>query len=79
MIDMNDKEIYDDILTIVKKYGSDSNGIIKTEVTRIYTENYGTSKTTIWDYMLDLINSGKLEFKKVGKVQHRLFYPNVIL
>ena len=76
---MNDEEIYDNILTIVKKYGSDSKGITKTEVTRIYAENHGTSITTIWDYILDLINSGKLEFKKVGKVQHRLFYPDTIL
>ena len=75
---MNEEEIYDNILTIVKKYGSDSKGISKTEVTRIYTEQHGTSKTTIWDYILDLINSGKLEFKKVGKVQHNLFYPDII-
>jgi hypothetical protein len=75
---MNDEEIYDNILTIVKKYGSDSNGITKTEVARIYTENYGTSKSTVWDYMVDLIDSGKLEFKKVGKVQHRLFCPDSI-
>ena len=76
---MDNKEIYDNILTIVKKYGSDSNGITKTEVARIYTENYGTSKSTVWDYMLDLIDSKKLEFKKVGKVQCKLFYPNTIL
>jgi len=75
---MNDEEIYDNILKIVEKYGSDSKGISKTEVTRIYTEKHGTSKTTIWDYILDLINSGKLEFKKVGKVQHNLFYPDII-
>ena len=76
---MNDNEIYDNILRIVKENGSDSNGISKTEVTRIYTEKHGTSKTTIWDYILDLINSGKLEFKKVGKVQHKLFYPDTVL
>ena len=75
---MNDDEIYDNILKIVKKYGSDSKGISKTEVTRIYTEKHGTSKTTIWDYILDLINSSKLEFKKVGKVQHKLFLPNIL-
>ena len=74
---MNDQEIYDNIVDIVKKYGSDSKGISKTEVTRIYTEKHCTSKTTIWDYILDLINSGKLEFKKVGKVQHKLFLPIV--
>ena len=77
--DMNDQEIYDNILTIVKEFGSDSKGITKTEVTRRYTENFGTSNTTIWDYILDLIDSGKLEFKKVGKIQHRLFYPDVNL
>ena len=78
VIDMNEEEIYNNILAIVKKYGSDSKGISKTEVTRIYTEKHGTSNTTIWDYILDLINSGKLEFKKVGKVQHNLFYPDII-
>ena len=75
---MNDDEIYDNILKIVKKYGSDSKGISKTEVTRIYTEKHGTSKTTIWDYILDLINSSKLKIKKVGKVQHKLFLPNIM-
>ena len=74
---MNDEEIYDNILNIVEKYGPDSKGISKTEVTRIYTEKHGTSKTTIWDYIIDLINLGKLEFKKVGKVQHKLFLPTV--
>lgn len=74
---MNDEEIYDNILKIVKKHGSGTNGITKTEVTRIYTEKHGTSKTTIWDYILDLINLGKLEFKKSGKVQHKLFLPDV--
>ena len=74
---MNDQEIYDNIVDIVKKHGSDQTGISKTEVTRIYTEKHGTSKTTIWDYILDLINSGKLEFKKVGKVQHKLFLPTI--
>ena len=74
---MDDQEIYDNIVNIVKKHGSDQTGISKTEVTRIYTEKHGTSKTTTWDYILDLINSGKLEFKKVGKVQHKLFLPTV--
>lgn len=74
---MNDGEIYDNILMIVKKYGSDSKGISKTEVTRIYTEKFGTSKTTIWDYILDLIDLGKLDFKKSGKIQHKLFLPTV--
>jgi len=74
---MIDDEIYDNILKIVKKYGSDSKGISKTEVTRIYTEKFGTSKTTIWDYILDLIDLGKLDFKKSGKVQHKLFLPTV--
>ena len=78
IIDMNDKEIYDNILKIVEKYGSDSKGISKTEVTRIYTEKHGTSKTTIWDYMLDLIDLGKLEFKKSSKVQHKLFLPDIV-
>ena len=75
IIDMNDEEIYDNILNIVEKYGPDSKGISKTEVTRIYTEKHGTSKTTIWDYIIDLINLGKLEFKKVGKVQHKVSLP----
>ena len=70
---MYDDEIYNHILQIVKQYGSDSKGISKTEVTRIYTEKYGTSKTTIWNYIFDLIDLGKLELRKSGKVQQKLF------
>ena len=79
IIMLNESQIYENILKIIKEHQLDPKGITKTEVTRRYTENYGTSNTTIWDYILDLINSGKLEFKKVGKIQHRLFYPDVNL
>lgn len=75
---MYDDEIYNNILLIVKKYGSDSKGISKTEVTRIYTEKHGTSKTTIWNYIFDLIDLGKLELRKSGKVQQKLFLPIVL-
>jgi hypothetical protein len=76
---MNDNEIYENILNIVKEHSSALKGISKSEVTRIYSEKHGTSKTTIWDYILDLIDSGKLESRKSSKLQHKLFLPNITL
>ena len=34
------------------------------EINRIYSEKWGTSKTTIWDYIMDMIESGKIELRK---------------
>lgn len=76
MKDMSESEIYKNILSIIEEYNSKINGISKTELTRIYTERFGTSKTTIWEYMLDLINSGKIELRKTKKKQYSLFLTN---
>jgi hypothetical protein len=70
---LDDEKIYENILEIIRKNSSDSKGISKTEVTRIYTEIFGTSKTTIWEYIFDLINSKKIELKKISKKQQALF------
>ena len=72
---MNDNDIYKKILAIIKEHSSYPNGITKTELTRIYSERFGTSKTTIWEYMRDLIDSGKIELRKTKKQQHALFIP----
>jgi len=72
---LNDNEIYEKILSIVRENKSDTKGITKTELTRIYTEKFGTSKTTIWEYMRDLIDSGKIELRKTKIKQHALFIP----
>lgn len=64
---MNEKEIYKNIILIMKEHDSNPKGISKSELTRIYSEKFGTSKTTIWDYILDLIDSGKIESRILGK------------
>ena len=74
---MNDNEIYEKILSIIQENKSDTNGITKTELTRIYTEKFGTSKTTIWEYIRDLIDSGKIELRKTKIKQHALFIPKL--
>ena len=73
---MNGEEIERNIIEIVTEYNSNPNGISKTELTRIYTERFGTSKTTIWEYMRDMIESGKIELRKTKKLQQTLFIPN---
>ena len=72
---MNDEEIEKKIIDIVKEH-SEPKGISKTELTRIFTERWGTSKTTIWDYILDMIDSGKIELRKTTKHYGALFVPN---
>jgi hypothetical protein len=76
---MNDEEIEKNILQIVQESSSDPNGITKTELTRIYSKKWGTSNTTIWDYILDMIESGKIELRKTKKIQSTLFIPNKII
>ena len=73
---MNGEEIERNIIEIVSEHNSNPNGITKTELTRIYTERFGTSKTTIWEYMRDMIESGKIELRKTKKLQQTLFIPN---
>ena len=70
---MNDKEINAKLIEIVKENNSKPKGITKTELARIFIERWGSSKNMIWDYIIDLIDSGKVEFRKVTKQQHALF------
>ena len=76
---MNDQEIENNILQIVKESNSNPNGITKTELTRIYSEKWGTSKTTIWDYIMDMIETGKIELRKTKKIQKALFIPEKMI
>ena len=77
--ELNDNEIDNEIETkitqIVKEHNSNPCGITKTELTRIFTERWGTSKTTIWCYIFDMIESGKIELRKTKKIQSTLFIP----
>jgi len=75
IIDMKDEEIEKKIIQIVEEYNSNPNGITKTELSRIYTERWGTSKTTIWTFILDMIESGKIELRQTKKIQSALFIP----
>ena len=70
---MDDVEIKTKLIQIVKENNSNPKGITKTELARIFVERWGSSKNMIWDYILDLIDSGKVEFRKVTKQQHALF------
>jgi len=76
---MDDKEIEHKILQIVQDHNSNTHGITKTELTRIFTEKWGTSKTTIWDYIMDMIESGKIELRKTKKIQCALFIPDKMI
>ena len=73
---MNEKEIEKKIIDIVRESNSNPHGISKTELTRIFTERWGTSQTTIWGYIFDMIDSGKIELKKTKKIQSTLFVPS---
>lgn len=70
---MDDREIQKKIIQIVRENDSNQYGITKNEVARIYSERWGTSRTTIWDYMMDLIHSGQIELRLVKKQQRALF------
>jgi len=72
---LDEKDIEKKITEIVEQYTTQPHGISKTELTRIYTEKWGTSKTTIWDYILDMIDSGKIELRMTKKKQNTLFIP----
>jgi hypothetical protein len=72
---LKDNEIEQKIIQIIKEHTSNPNGITKTELTRIFTEKWGTSKTTIWDYILEMIESGEIELRQTKKVQSSLFIP----
>ena len=73
IIDMKDEEIEKKITQVVQEHNL--NGITKTELARTFTERWGTSNTTIWDYILDMIESGKIELRQTKKIQSTLFIP----
>ena len=75
MASVYDRDIEKKIIQIIKEHTSNPHGITKTELTRIFTERWGTSKTTIWDYIIDMIDSGKIELRLTKKVQRSLFIP----
>lgn len=71
---MNAREIEEKIIQIVQENNSNPKGITKTELARVFIDRWGSSKNTIWDYILDLIDSGKIELRKNHrKNQHTLF------
>jgi len=72
---MNDEEIEKKITQIVEEHNSNPSGITKTKLSRIYTERWGTSQTTIWTYIFDMIDSGKIELRQTKKIQSALFIP----
>lgn len=74
-IDLNDEEIEEKITQIVKEHNSNPNGITKTELARIFVKRWGTSGTTIWDYIVDMIESGKIELRQTKKIRSTLFIP----
>ena len=73
---MKEAEIRKKIIQIVKENNSSPKGITKTELARIFIERWGTSKNMIWDCIFDLIDSGKIELKKITKKQQALFVAN---
>jgi hypothetical protein len=71
---MDEIEIKTKLIQIIRENNSNPKGITKTELARIFVERWGSSKNTIWDYILDLINTDTVEFRKITKTQHTLFY-----
>jgi len=70
---MNETEINTKLIQIVRENNSNPKGITKTELARIFIERWGSSRTTIWENIFDLIDSGKIELRKIAKQQHALF------
>ena len=70
---MNELEIESRIIQIVSEHNSNPYGITKSELARIFIQRWGSSRSTLWDYIRDLIDSGKIELRKVKKQQHSLF------
>ena len=73
IIMLNESQIYENILKIIKEHQLDPKGITKTELTRIYSQKYGTSKSVIWDYIRDLLEYNKIILKTRTKKQQTLF------
>jgi len=72
---MKDEEIHIKIIQLVRENNSAPNGITKNELARIFTERWGTSRTTIWDDMNELLLLGMIESRQIKKKQHALFLP----
>jgi len=70
---MNDEEIHKKIIQLVRENNSNPNGITKNELARIFTQRWGTSRTTIWDDMKELLLLGTIELRQIKKKQHALF------
>jgi len=70
---MNDEEIHKKIIQIVRENNSNPNGITKNELARTFTDRWGTSRTTIWDEMKELLLLGVIELRLIKKKQHALF------
>ena len=72
---LKDQEIEEKIIQIVREHNSNPGGITKTELSRIFSKRWGTSITTIWEYIMEMIESGKIELRKTKKIQSTLFLP----
>ena len=70
---MNELEMENRIIQIVSEHNSNPYGITKSELARIFIERWGSSRSTLWDYIRDLIDAGKIELRKVKNKQHSLF------
>lgn len=70
---MNELEIESRIIQIVSEHNSNPYGITKSELARIFIQRWGSSRSTLWDYIRGLIDSGKIELRKVKKQQQSLF------
>ncbi len=70
---MDEIEINTKLIQIIKENNSNPKGITKSELARIFIERWGSSRSTIWGYILDLIDSGIIELRKVTKQQQTLF------
>ncbi|MCV0409364.1 hypothetical protein [Nitrosopumilus sp.] len=70
---MDDSEICTKLIQIVKESSSNPKGITKTELGRIFIQRWGTSYNMIWDHILDLIDSGEIESRKISKQRYGLF------
>jgi hypothetical protein len=73
IIMLNESQIYENILKIIEEHQLDPKGITKTELTRIYSQKHGTSKSVIWDYIRDLLEDNKIILKARTKKQQTLF------
>jgi len=76
IIKLDDNKINQNILEIIREHQLDPKGITKTELTRIYSQRHGTSKSVIWEYIRDLHEDNKIILKPRTKKQQTLFISN---